>query len=167
MVADQEISRRSVACSVRRELRSEIEHRGVTVLVGTTAPYGRVDAPGLELLLRGVLQAVLQECIEGDQLQLEFSGPVDGRGTVNIACESGREPIRDAASLERLSSLSLRIGASISAARQVAVSVPMQAPLGDASLPLHTERSVPRGPVSLSDGDARDDIAGSRERQHG
>ena len=167
MVADQEVSLRSVACAVRRELRSEIEQRGVTMLVGTTAPYGRVDAPGLELLLRGVLQAILQECMEGDQLQLEFSGPVDDRGTVRVTCESGREPIRDAASLERLSLLSLRIGASISAAREVLVSIPMQAPLGDESHSVHAERSVPRGPVSLSDGDARDDVAGSRERQHG
>jgi signal transduction histidine kinase len=162
IMADQEVSLRTVACSVRRELRSEIEQRGVTMLVGTATPYGRVDAPGLELLLRGVLQAVLQECIEGDQLQLEFSGPVDGRGTVIVSCESGRAPIRDESALERLSALSLRIGASMSAAQQVLVSVPMQALPGDETRPMQSERSV-----SLSDRDSRDDVSGSRERQHG
>lgn len=167
IVADQEVSLRSVACAVRRELRSEIERRGVTMLVGATAPYGRVDVPGLELLLRGVLQDILQECGEGDQLQLEFSGPVDGLGTVSVSCESGREPIHDKSALERLSSLARRIGASISAGQQVLVSVPMQAMPGDEITPIGAERSVTRGPVSLGDGDARDDVGGPRERYHG
>jgi signal transduction histidine kinase len=167
IVADQEVSLRSVACAVRRELRSEFEQRGVTMLVGTTAPYGRVDAPGLELLLRGVLQAMLQSCVDGDQLQLEFSGPIDGRGTVSVSCESGREPIRDASALERLSALSHRIGASISAVRhQVLVSVPMQAPIDDESSSLDAERSVSRGSVALGDRDARDDVRSARERKH-
>jgi hypothetical protein len=166
IVADQRVSLRSVACAVRRELRSEIERRGVTMLIGSTAPYGRMDVPGLELLLRGVLQDILQECADGDQLRLEFSGPVDGRGTVSIACESGREPICDSAALDRLSSLARRIGASISAGQQVLVSVPMQALPVDQSGPI-AERSVRREPVGLGDGDARDDIGGPRERYHG
>jgi signal transduction histidine kinase len=169
MVADQEVSLRSVACAVRRELRGEAERRGVTVLVGTAAPYGRVDTPGLELLLRGVLQTALQECGEGDQLHLEFSGPIDGRGTVSISCESGREPIRDESSLERLSSLAERVGASILSGQRVLVSVPMQA-LPDqesGAVGVEQERSVPLNPVSLGDRDARDDVRGSRQRHHG
>jgi signal transduction histidine kinase len=169
IVAEQEVSLRSVACAVRREIRSETERRGVTILVATTAPFGRVDAPGLELLLRGVLQTVLQESVEGDQLHLEFSGPVDGRGTVSVFCESGREPIQDESALERLSALAQRMGASISTGQRVLVSVPMQASAGEESTTIaaEQERSVPLASASLGDRDARDDVRGPRQRHHG
>jgi hypothetical protein len=171
MNAKQQVSLRSVACSVRRELRTEIERRGVTVLVEPTAPYGHVDVPGLELLLRGVLQAVLQGCAEGDQLHLEFSGPVDGLGTVSISCESGREPLLDGASLENLSLLSQRIGATISMRRSILLSVPMQTQPGESggsvAVEAEQDRTVPRVPATLGDRNARDDVGSLRQRQHG
>jgi signal transduction histidine kinase len=171
MNARQQVSLRSVACSVRRDLRAEIERRGVTVLVGSTAPYGHVDAPALELVLRGVLQAVLHECSEGDQLHLEFSGPVDGHVTVNISCESGREPMQNGAALEHLSLLSHRIGATISTGRSILLTVPMQSLPGEAvgSIAMDSERdkALPRAPATLGDRNARDDVGSLRQRHHG
>ena len=169
IVADQEVSLRSVASAVRRDLRGDIERSGVSVLVGTTAPVGRVDAPGLELLLRGVLQAILDECAEGDQLLLEFSGSFDGRGVVSVSCDSGRAPIRDESALERISALALRIGASVSTGHRVLVSVPMLAQAGEGSSPIaaEQERSVPRGPAGLSDRETPDDLRSSRQRDNG
>lgn len=169
IVAEQEVSLRSVACAVRRELRGEIEQRGVTVLVDTSAPYGRIDVPGLELLLRGVIQAILQESAEGDQLQVEFGGPLDGQGTLRFTYESGREPLRDSAALERLSAFAHRIGGSISAGEHVVISVPMQPASSDVSGSHGSgpERNVPRGPVALGDRNSGDDVGGTRQRHDG
>jgi len=169
MHARQQISLRSVACSVRRELRNEIERRGITMLVGSTTPHGDVDAPGLELLLRGVLLAVLQGCAEGDQVQLEFSGPVDGQGIVSISCAS-RRSLLDASTLEHLSSLSNRIGATISMGRSIVLSVPMQshsgAPSGSIAVDADQERML-RAPATLADRNARDDVGSMRQRHNG
>ena len=165
IVPSQDVSLRAIACAVRRELRDEMERHGVTLLVETSSPFGRVDVPGLELLLRGALQATLQECVEGDQLHLAFRDPVRGMATLSIACESGRRPLEDAASLERLTSLARRMGASIAVSECVLLSVPMHARDGvDA---VEGERSVPRGAVNLGDLDSRDDLRGPRQRQHG
>jgi hypothetical protein len=169
IVADQEVSLRSVACAVRRELRGETERQGVTIVVGTTAPYGRVDAPGLELLLREVLHMVVQECVEGEQLHLEFSGPVDGRGNVTIVCETGRDLIIDTSALERLSSLVVRIGATVTTGQCVVVSVPMQ-PASDELRPTvgaELEWNAARNPVTLGDRESRDDVRSARQRHHG
>ncbi|MEO8560485.1 MAG: hypothetical protein ABI601_00320 [bacterium] len=169
IAADQEVSLRSVACAVRRELRSDTERKGITILVETTVPSGRIDAPGLELLLREVLRAIIKECVEGDQLHLEFSGPVDDRGTVSIGCESGREPIQERSALERLGSLAERIGASVATGQRVLVSVPMAALSGGerpAAAAQELERSVER-PVTLGDRESRDDLRSPRQRNHG
>jgi hypothetical protein len=169
IVPSQDVSLRAIACAVRRELRNETERHGVTLLVGASSPFGRVDAPGLELLLRSALQATLQECVEGDQLDLAFDDPVNGVATLSIACASGRPPLEDAASLERLTSLARRMGGSISAGERVLLSVPMHAhDEGEGvAVGVEGERSVPRGTVNLGDLDARDDVRGTRQRQHG
>jgi signal transduction histidine kinase len=169
IVPSQDVSLRSIACGVRRELRNETERHGVTVLVGTSSPFGRVDAPALELLLRGALQAVLQECVARDQLHLEFGDPVGEVATVSITCESGRRPLEGVASLERLSALARRMGASVSAGERLLLSVPMRAHAGGegATVGVEAERSVPRPAVNLGDLDARDDVRGPRQRQHG
>jgi hypothetical protein len=171
IVASQDDSLRSIASSVRRELRGETEHRGVTVVVGADAPHGRLDAPGLELLLRGAVQAVLQECEEGDQLHLEFDGAVADRAIVIISCESGRAPLQDKTALARLTSLAHQIGASLSADGRLLVSVPMGAHDVDdepiASAAAERERPIPRETMDSGDGDTRDDVGGARERQHG
>jgi hypothetical protein len=169
IVPSQDVSLRAIACAVRRELRNETERHGVTLLVGTSSPFGRVDAPGLELLLRSALQATLQECVEGDQLTLAFSDPVNGVATVSIGCASGRPPLEDAASLERLTSLARKMGASVTTGECVLLSVPMHGHEGvnGVTVGVEGERSVPRGAVNLGDLDARDDVRGSRQRQHG
>lgn len=171
VVASQDVSLRSIACGVRRELRGETERHGVTLLVGADAPYGRLDAPGLELLLHGALQAVLQECEEGDQLHLEFDQAVADRAVVIISCESGRRPLQNGSALARLSSLAQQIGASLAADDCLLVSVPMGA--RDATEPVPAEeasdqeRSIPVDLVDLVGGESGDDVGGSRQRHHG
>lgn len=168
LLADQDVSLRSVAYTVRRELRAETERKKVTISVAAAAPAGWVDAPGLELLLREVLNTILHESIEGDQLRLEFSGPVAGLATVCISCESGREPLQDISSQERLASLAEQVGASISAGQFVLVSVPMQAPIDEerSRKREEVERSVART-VTLGDSETSDDVRSPRQRHHG
>ncbi|MEO6527109.1 MAG: hypothetical protein ABIP93_10830 [Gemmatimonadaceae bacterium] len=185
VVAGQDVSLRSIACTVRRELRGDTERHGVTMLVGANAPYGRLDAPGLELLLRGVLQAVLHECQEGDQLHLDFDDSIADRAIVIVSCESGRRPLVDEGALARLSSLALQIGASLSAGEQLLVSVPMGVrDEGDPLEPHDTERErpIPRDGLDARDArdardasdaresagrEPRDDIGSARQRHHG
>jgi signal transduction histidine kinase len=173
IVAGQDVSLRSIASTVRRELRGETERHGVTVLVGADAPYGRLDAPGLELLLRGALLAVLQECAEGDQLHLEFDDSVADRAIVIVSCESGRPPLEDAAALARLTSLAHQIGASLSAGERLLVSVPMGTRDEDESLApgvIERERPIPReatGAVESVGGEPSNDVGGARQRHHG
>jgi signal transduction histidine kinase len=169
IVPSQDVSLRSIACAVRRELRNETERHGVTVLVGTNSPFGRIDAPGLELLLRGALQAILQECAEGDQLQVDFGDPVGEVATVSITCESGRPPLEDDGSLARLTALARRMGASVSTGERVLLAVPMRVTDGSGVTVsvVEPERPLPRGAVNLGDLDARDDVRGARQREHG
>src|SRR5215213_695909 len=75
VVAAQDVSVRTIACGVRRELRGDAERRGVRILVEPDGPHGRLDAAGLELMLRSALQAALQECEPGEQLRVEFEQP--------------------------------------------------------------------------------------------
>jgi hypothetical protein len=170
IVAGQDVSLRSIASSVRRELRSEIERRGVTVFVGSDAPSGRLDAPALELLLRAALQAALQECLEGEQLHLEFDETVSDRAIVSISCDSGRSILRDERSLARLTSLARQVGASLTADDRLMVSVPMDArDVAGPSAPMAAERERPilREAVELGDGESRDDVGSARQSEHG
>jgi signal transduction histidine kinase len=168
-VADQDVSLRSIACSVRRELRVETERRGVTVFVAADSPHGRVDTPALELLLRSALLGVLQDCEEGDQVRLEFDDAVADRAVVILSCDSGRRPLQDADCLARLTSLAHQVGASLSADDRLVVSVPMRA--RDAGEPdvsaAERERLIPRDAMELGGGEPRDDVRGTRQRQHG
>ena len=170
IVAGQDVSLRSIASSVRRELRGETERRGVTVFVGGDAPSGRLDTPALELLLRAALQAALQECDAGEQLHLEFDDTVSDRAIVTISCESGRPALSDQKSLARLTSLARQVGASLSAEDRLVVSVPMGP--RDASEPVAPsgagrERAILRESAELGDGETRHDVRSSREGDHG
>lgn len=174
VLVPQDVSLRAVACGVRRELRAEAERCGVTVLVGDAAPHGLVDAPALELLLRDVLLAALQESQPGDQLRLEFGDQSAERATILLSCESRRPPIAGPATLNRLGRLATQMGASVGADDLVRVSVPMRAveagPTGrqePAPVERIPERSVVRERASLGDGDPRHDVRGAREREHG
>lgn len=166
VVSGHDVSVRAIACAVRRELRAEAERRGVTILVKQGGPHGQLDAAGLELLLRGTLQAVLQECSSGERLQVEFVQSA-GRATAIVSRDSSRPPIRDADALERLGVLATQIGASFTAAERVELSLHFRPSDNGRVQAADRERSVPRDSNGLGDGEARHDVRGSREGHHG
>jgi signal transduction histidine kinase len=162
-VAGQEVSIRTIACTGRRELRAEAERRGVTISVEEDGPHGRLDAPGLELLLREVLQATLQECEPGEQLHIDFDRTA-AQATLMISRESGRLPLREEV-FDRLRVLAKQIGAAVSAGERTLVSIPFRAP--EAEVPAELVRSVPGSAGELGDGESRHDVRGAREGHHG
>jgi signal transduction histidine kinase len=165
VVAGQEVSVRAIACAVRRELRTEADRCGVTILVEQGGPHGRLDAAGLELLLRDALHAALRESESGEQLRIDFE-QLPGRTTVLVACESGRPPIQDPEALQRLATLARQIGATITASERLLLS--MQFRPSDSALAVgERERAVPRASTGLDDGEARDDVGSARESDHG
>ena len=164
IVAGQDVSVRAVACAVRRELRAEADRRGVGIQVDEGGPHGRLDAAGLELLLRGALRAALQECETADQLRIGFEAP-SGRALVVVSWASGRQPIQDEAALERLRTLARQIGATITASNRLELSVQLRS--ADGAPLAERERSVPLESAELGDGDARHDLRSSREGHHG
>jgi len=166
VVAGQDVSLRTVACGVRRELREEAERRGVSVLVGAVSPRGQLDASGLELVLHGALLAAIQECAEGEQLHIEFGDSSKDRAVIILSCESGRPPISDGAVLERLRALADRIGASVDAGEQLTLSVTMQTRTRPTTDDGDRPRSIARDPVGLVDGESLHDLRSAREGHH-
>ena len=138
----------------------------MSILVGPGEPQGQLDVAGLELLLRGTFQAALQECRSGEQLNVEFE-QAPGRASVILSHDAGQPPIRDAKALERLATLARQIGFTLTAADRVLVSIQFHP--GDVGLAraLERERSVARESGGLGDGEARHDVRGAREGQHG
>jgi signal transduction histidine kinase len=122
----QRVSLRTVACSVRRDLRSEWEARNVLVSVANTRPRVHIDAVNLELLLRAVLAAALQEVTEGDGLIIDFGAPTAERATVILSCEPARAPVRDPGAQQRLMTLAAYVGAQIELGAQIIISVPVR-----------------------------------------
>lgn len=161
---DQEVSIRTIVCAVRRELRPEAERRRVTISVEEGGPHGRVDATGLELLLRELLEATLQECEPGEQLRIAFDRSV-GHAIVAIRREEGRSAISRLDVLERMSTLAGQIGATISGGERMLVSIRLRS--GDASSTAEQVRSVPQDTVELREGEARHDVRSAREGYHG
>jgi signal transduction histidine kinase len=166
VVSGHDVSVRTIACAVRRELRADAERRGVRILVDQGGPRGQLDAAGLELLLRGTLQAVLQECVSGEQLQVEFEQTA-GRAIVIVSRDSGHPPIRDPEVLQRLGALAAQIDASIVAAERVQVSFHYRAGDNGRAQGTERERTVPRQSGALGDGEARHDVRGPSEGHHG
>ena len=166
VVTGYDVSLRAIACAVRRDLRTEAEYRGVSILVEQNGPHGQLDAAGLELLLRGTLQAALQECSSGEQLNVEFE-QMAGRASVVVYHDTGRPPIQNASALERLGTLARQIGASLTAAERVHVSLQFHPGANELASATERERSVPRESGGLSDGEARHDVRGAREGYHG
>jgi signal transduction histidine kinase len=166
-IAGQDVSIPAIVYAVRRELRTEAERRGVSIVVEPASGgplQGWVDAAGLDLLLHEVLQAILRECQLGERLRIDVLLTA-GRVTLAISCESGYSPLRVPGVLERLSALAGQIGATIAAGERTTVSVPFR-PGGMAPSREH-ERMVPRDAVQLSDGETRHDLGGAREGHHG
>lgn len=163
-VAGQSVSVRAIACAVRRELRAEAEKRGVVITVEQGGPHGQLDAAGLELLLRDTLQAMLQECAQGERIHLDFD-QASGRASLVLSYESGQSLIRDSRVLERLSTLAGQIGATIMAGEGAPLSI--QLPLGEMSPIAERERSVARESEELGGGETRHDVRGAHESHHG
>jgi signal transduction histidine kinase len=166
VVTGHDVSVRAIACAVRRDLRAEAERRGVGILVDQGGPQGQLDVAGLELLLRGTLQAAVQECSSGEQLNVEFEQAA-GRASVVVCHDAGRPPIRDADAIERLGTLARHIGASFTAAERVYVSIQLKPSNNGLAGSAERERLVPRESGGLSDGEARHDVRGAREGHHG
>ena len=166
VVTGHDVSIRAIACAVRRDLRAESERRDVAILVEQGGPQGQLDVAGLELLLRGTLQAALQECGPGEQLHVEFDQAAD-RASVIVSRQGGHPPIRDARALERLTALARQIGFSITAADRVSVSIQFHPGNVDHVRSSERERSVPRESGGLGDGETRHDVRGAREGHHG
>jgi signal transduction histidine kinase len=165
-MASQDVSVRSVVSSVRRELRAEAQRRGVSILVDQDGPRGQLDATGLELLLRGTLQAALQESETGEQLRVEFGDTTAGQASVVLSCESGRPLIGDRSVLDGLVALAEQIGATVTVSDRVLVAVPILA--GETGVErADRERSVKREVVSLDAGEACHDVRSARESHHG
>jgi signal transduction histidine kinase len=162
-VAGQDVSVRAIACAVRRELRTEAERRGVTIVVEPGGPHGWLDAAGLDLLLREVLQASLQECESGERLHIDFLQAA-GRATLTVSCESGYIALRAPPVLERLNALAGQIGATITVGERTMVSIPLR-PGGMTSS--ERERTVSRDSDELSDGEVRHDVRSAHEGHHG
>ena len=127
-------------------------------------PHGRLDAAGLELLLRELLKATLLECEQGERLHIGFDHSA-GHATLVLSCESGLSPLRDVRMLERLSTLAGQIGAKITAGERTLVSISLRP--SEMAPATERERSVPRDADELSDGEAPHDVRSTRESHHG
>ena len=163
-IAGQDVSVRAIVAGVRRELRSEAERRGVTVSVEPGDVHGWLDAAGLELLLREVLQAILRVCEPGERLHVDCV-QAGGRATLAITCDSSNSRLLAPRVLERLNALAGPIGASITTGERTTVSIPFRP--GGLVPPSERERVVPRDSGGLSDGEARHDVRSARESHHG
>jgi signal transduction histidine kinase len=162
--AGQDVSVRAIACAVRRELRTETERRGVTISVEQEGPHGRLDAVGLELLLRELLGAVLQDCEPGEQLHIAFDRSL-GHAILMLSREPARASFHGLPALERLSILAGQVGATITPAERILVSIPLR----PSEVPSSVERARPvsRDADELREGQQRHDVRGARESHHG
>jgi signal transduction histidine kinase len=167
LLPGNDVSVRAVACAVCRELQEDAERRGVSIFVEQGGPQGQLDAAGLELLLRGALQAALRECDSGDRLQVEFKQS-SGRASVAVSHDARRPPVRDAHALECLGVLARQIGASFTAEEDhVLVSIQFRPGNQDQKRAVEREQPVPQPTGGLSDGEPRQDVRGAREGHHG
>jgi len=164
-IVDHDVSVQTVAESVRRELRSEAERRGVAVRIDATELRGRFDVPGLELLLQAVLEAALHESRMGEQIHLTFDENDKGRVAIGLSHKSGHPPIERRNALDRLTALARRIGASVTFADPVLISFPRHG--SDRETPIVTERSAPGDSSGLSVAEASHNLRGAREDDHG
>lgn len=163
-IAGQEASVHAIVCAVRRELRTEAQRRGVTISVESDGPHGRLDAGGLELLLRELLLAAFQECESGEELHIGFDRSGE-HVALAIACKSGHPVLRDLRVLDRLSTLARRFGATITAGDRMLLSIPLRT--GESAPTADLERTVPRDADELRDREARHDVRSTREGHHG
>lgn len=125
-LSHQRVSLRVIACGVRRDLRAEAEARDTSVLVADARTRVCVDAVSLELLLHTLLHAALQESSEGDELSIDFGVATADRATLTLVRTPAGPPLVDAGSIDRVSALAARIGATMTFGETVVVSVPIR-----------------------------------------
>jgi light-regulated signal transduction histidine kinase (bacteriophytochrome) len=139
-LSHQQVSLRTVACSVRRDLRAEAESRHVAVLVSDVRVHACVDAVNLELLLHTTMLAALQEAAKGDSLMIDFElRQGANHAIVRLAVEPER-PLLAGAVFERLRVQAEHMGVRVTAdERGLALSIPVRA----------TPRAAAAGPVDV------------------
>jgi signal transduction histidine kinase len=121
----QSVSLRTIACTVRRDLRAEWERRDVSISIASAPPRIRIDAVALELLLRAVLLAAVQEAEEGDKLIVDFTGPVSDRATLRLTRDPSRSPMLTPTVREQLMVLAKQVGGRLEIlGDRIAISVP-------------------------------------------
>ena len=162
---NRDVSVQTVAESVRRELRSEAERRGVRVLIEATESRARFDVPGLELLLQAVLEAALQESRAGEQIHLTFDENDEGRVAICLTHKSSHAPIERRNTLEGLTTLARRIGASMTFADPIVISLPMHG--GDRESQIATGHSVPSETTGSGVAETSHNLRSPREDDHG
>jgi signal transduction histidine kinase len=164
-MVDRDISVQAVAESVRRGLRREAEQRGVTILIDSTEMRGRFDVPGLELLLQAVLEAALQGSHTGEQIHLTFDENGESRVTVSLSHRSNHAPIERRNALDRLTTLARRIGASLSFADPITISLPMHD--GEQGARAASEPPVRSDTIVSGVAETPQNLRSTREDDHG
>lgn len=167
----QPVSLRTIACTVRRDLRAEATARNTVVLIAGTKVRVQIDAAGLELVLRELLVASLQESVEGDELNVSFGEPENGRATVSVCRTPERPAVSERGAIERLGTLAAQMGARLEAGTHLVLSFPTQRqdplvqPIEESSrVPVEADANRPSRSVV---GDARHDLRSTRERENG
>jgi signal transduction histidine kinase len=172
----QSVSLRTIACTVRRELRAEADARGVNVVVGNARARVRVDAVGLELMLHELLHVALQEARNGDELHLDFGDTRGDRAVVTLLGMPARSPVEASEALARLAVLAERMGGELEAGAQgITLSMPVQhaelaTPATEVAsdVPIASAADTPpaAGPPS-GGGETGYDVRCAGEREHG
>lgn len=172
----QSVSLRTIACTVRRELRAEADARGVNVVVGNARARVRVDAVGLELMLHELLHVALQEARNGDELHLDFGDTRGDRAVVTLLGMPARSPVEASEALARLAVLAERMGGELEAGAQgITLSMPVQhaelaTPATEVAsgVPIASVADTPpaAGPPS-GGGETGYDVRCAGERKHG
>jgi signal transduction histidine kinase len=167
----QLVSLRTIACTVRRELRAEAAARNTTVLVAGSKTRFHVDAIGLELMLHELLLVALQESVAGDELSITFGETAGDRATIHLQRVPPRPPISPSAVLERLTDFVNRLGAKLEVGDRLVLSFLAHAAEA-AALPIEVSTPVAvnasaDAPVRSGQGDTRHDGRGQRQREHG
>jgi signal transduction histidine kinase len=167
----QLVSLRTIACTVRRELRAEATARNTSVLIAGSKARLQLDAMGLELMLHELLLAALHESVAGDELNIGFGETADDRATIHLQRVPPRPVISQNAGPERLSILANQIGAKLEVNDRVALSFPAYGAEAvgssrEVSTPVLVNASAD-APIHSGYGDVRHDSRGPREREHG
>jgi signal transduction histidine kinase len=166
-LGQQSVSLRAIACGVRRDLRAHAEARTATVTVGSTRAHVQVDAIGLELLLHELLLAALQEAAAGEELHIEFGEIHDAHATMSLRGTSARQPVSDAAALERLTVLARQLHGKLDVDGQViGLRVPVRPAETTEQEPEVADRRAEPPPASAH-GKPGHDVRGAGERDHG